>query len=447
MSSALRGRLLSSLALVLLAVYAVRAVGGWIGGYAYQRASELVADEAYDEALPYLRWAGAGTKFAAAAWLRGMALEGSWQEQVDAGVPAAELRELATRARNEYLRAISLAPASGWYWTSLADLYYFLERLERHEQGFVLDALERGPWGLVGRAGRIAVGLARIGIAREPTVYLFHDRLAFMLWAFRLDELALESVRDSARAQPIYWLHDYRNLLEPPPELLDTFARAARAALGQTPFTPRAVHLLALGRIEHERGNLEQAEVDLRAALEAPGNRSNRGEIQFQLGVVLSDLERYDEAWQAFEAARTADAAFEAASLAGMARIAEATGRMEEALGLLRQVCRLRPRDLEQTLALTRVARELERWDAAEAALRWAAVIHPNDPRPLAERIRILAARRDSIAAGRLLEEFGSRFGEDDLLFGELRALVDEGSAPSNVPGDRERTTAPAGGI
>lgn len=369
------------LAITLVALFGARALSGWVAGPAWSRGSRLAAAEHYEEALPALERAAAGAGRSAALWLRGEVRMGLWEERLVAGESPADLEGLVALAHRDYTEAIAMSPASGWYWASLGGLYHQVERLQRSRQPFDLSLLRPDPWAAVGRPGRIALGATRTAIEREPTVYTFHDQLALMFLEYGLNGPALEAVRRSARVQPIYELHDYRSLDPVPRELLDAFAQASRAALGRTPFLRRAVHLIALGRLEMRRGRPEEAEQDLRAALEAPGHALNRAEGRYLLGLALTELGRDDEAEEALLLAG-ASPPFEAAAAVGRARIADRQGRREDALELLRTARRLEPGELAYALEFARIAREGGEWKMAEEALRWGVSLHPDDPRP-----------------------------------------------------------------
>jgi tetratricopeptide (TPR) repeat protein len=369
------------LAVALVLLFGGRALTAWRAGPAWSRGSRLAEAQRYEEALPFLEGAAVGARRSAALWLQGEARMGLWQTRLVAGADPEELDRLLSDAHRDYTEAISMSPASGWYWASLGGLYHQVERLRRSREPFDLSLLRRDPWAGVGRPGRIALGATRIAIEREPTVYTFHDQLALMFLEYGLDGPALEAVRRSARVQPIYELHDYRSLQPPRTDVQDAFAQASRAALGQTPFLRRTVHLLALGRLELRRGRPREAEQDLRAALEAPGHELNRAEGNYLLGLALIELRRYDEAQEALKRSG-AQAGFAAAEAAARARVAERLGRGEEALALLRRARRLNPNELAYVLEFARIAREAKEWKMAEEALRWGVSVHPDDPRP-----------------------------------------------------------------
>ena len=369
------------MALLLLGGYATRAVYGLrAAGYSHGR--RLAAAAKFDQALPLLERSAVGQDRAAALWLTAQVRLGIWHDRLAQGEEPESMGELMGQAYREYTEAISLSPASGWYWAALGDVYHQRERMERFRAGFPLELLDAGPWARVGRPGRLAVGMGRIAVRREPTVYTLQDQLAFQLMDYGVSGEALEVVRRSAAVQPIYRLHAYPDLDPLPPGLLDAFAEGALAALGRAPFLARVYHLLALGRLELRREDPTAAEGFLREALEVPGTRINRAEAEYYLGRALAAQGREAEALAALERAGK-HPTFSADALAERAAIAESAGRFEEALGLLDEARLADRRKLRLALDFARVARRQGAWTRAEAALRWAVAVHSEDPRPL----------------------------------------------------------------
>jgi tetratricopeptide (TPR) repeat protein len=319
-----------------------------------------------------------------------------------------------------------MSPASGWYWASLGALYHQVERLRRFRQPVSLDSLGRDPMSRVGTPGRVAIGMTRMGIDREPAVYPFHDQLAVIFWEYGLEQATLEAVRATARVQPVFRFHGFGTMEPVPDEVIDAFAEASRDALGHTPFLRRTLHLLALARLEYRRGNLNQAERDLRAALEAPGERLNRAEGQYYLGLVLSAEQRYDEAIEAFQSAESLHPNFQAGSIAGQAKVAEAQGRLSDALELLQRARRLEPRELRYVLEFARLAREAGEWKKAEAALRWGVTVHPEDGRPWKDLARTYIGLKRYLDAREAVEQLERIEGKSPAVR-RLRAAIDEG--------------------
>jgi len=388
-------------ALGALLLYGGRAITGWIGGSAYSQGSRLAYAGRFERALPLIERGAMGPERSAMLWLAGEARLGLYQSRVVQDASEEELDELLRGAFRNDTEAIMLSPASGWYWASLADVYHQRERRFLYRFGLPLDLVGQDRWAFVGRDGRIALGMMRMAIEREPTQYTFLDQMAFALLDYGLRDQALAVVRESARVQPHFGMHSYTSLTPLPDDVIDAFTEGARSALGQTPLMPRVIHLLALGKLELRRGNATQAEQDLRGALEVPGMVINRADAQFRLGLALQMQARYDEAIEAYLSSET-HPVFEPMGVSQRARIAEEREELELALDLLRRARRLRPADLGYALSYARIAVQFGKPEWAEESLRWARTKHPRDPRPL----RLLAD---------LLLEQGDRVGSDEL--------------------------------
>jgi tetratricopeptide (TPR) repeat protein len=406
-----RSFLVVSLAVAVVALFGVRAASGWVAGLNFTKGKRLAEAGQWERAMPYLEGAAVGANRGWANWLLGQAKGYIWEDRFAAGASLEELEEIHLRAREVLTEGIAISPASGWYWGDLGYVYHQQEREERRRFGYPLGLLGADAEALVGRPGRIALGMTRIALRREPVLFPLHDQLALMYLDYGLWERSLQAVHRSAMVQPIYRFHYYHALDPVPPELLAAFAAGSRQALGQTPFLRRVLHYLALGRIELKRGELRRAEEDLRASLELPGESMNRAEAHYYLGLVLTRQGRLEEARRALEKAEK-HPNFKAAAAAGQAVIAEREGRLEEALELLGRSRRLRPRHLGDLLEFARVARLLGKWDQAEAALKWGILTHPAEPGPVRSLVTTY------IGMGKL--------GEAERALGDLVALEGE---------------------
>jgi tetratricopeptide (TPR) repeat protein len=409
-------------AVALGLVFLIRAVFGLVGGLAESEGRRLAAWGYYEQAIPQLERAAIGEARAELLWLTAQSRLGLWHERLGAGASTNQVRELLLEAYGEYTETIAMSPASGWYRAALSDLYHQVERVERFQAGDPLQLLGHGPWAFVGRPGRVAIGLARTGIELEPSVYNLRDQLAFTFSAYRLNTEALAVVRESARVQPIYRKHAYKNLATPPDGLVEAFALGARESLDETPYLRRVLHLLALGRLELRRGDPEQARRDLEASLEVAGDSLNRAEAHYYLGLVHTDLGHYDRALEELGLAEQ-HPNFEAGTLAAQARVFKLQGRLDEALVRLRRARGLQPRRLDLALEYAQVAGELGEWDKAEEALRWAALVHPRLPSPLVALARVHWQAGDRNAAQQVIEELRKLEGTDGVV-GELETLV-----------------------
>jgi len=404
MTAGRRSPIAMALAVALLLLYGGRTITGWIGGVAYSRGSRLTSAGRFEQALPEIEKGALGPERGAMLWLAGEARLGQYQARVVEDATEEELDELLRGAFSNNTEAITLSPASGWYWSSLADVYHQRERRFLYRFGRPLDLLGQDRWAFVGRDGRIALGMMRMAVEREPTQYVFFDQIAFALLDYGMREQALAAVHESARVQPNFGMHAYTRLRPLPGDVLDAFADGARSALGETPLMPRVIHLLALGRLELRRGNAAQAERDLREAIKMPGTGLNRADASYRLGQALQMQARYDEAIEAFVEAET-DPIFEPLGLRARASIAEEQGDLELALKLLRRARRLRAGELDYALTYARIAIELERLDWAEESLRWARTKHPRDPRPMRMLLGLLLEQGDSAGAESLRQQ------------------------------------------
>lgn len=371
-----------SFAVALVILFLARAVTGWIGGSADSQGRRLAAAGHLESAIPLLERGALGQNRAATRWLAGEARLGLYQTALFDDAPPGRLEELLHDAFRDHTAAISLCPASGWYWASLADVYHQQERRQLFRHGLPLAMVGQQRWAFVGQPGRVAIGLLRMAIEREPTQYLFYDQLAFALLAYGLPEAAVEVVRESARVQPAFGQHEYGRLTPIPEIVLDAFAEASREALGQVPLMRQFGHLLSLGKLELRRGNSRQAEQDLREALALPGTRLNYADANFRLGVALKQQVRHDEAIEAFLLAEI-EPIFEPLGLASRAAIAEDREDLEQALSLMRRARRLQPMQMSYAMEYARMAVEFERPDWAEEALAWAVTLSRFDTRPL----------------------------------------------------------------
>ena len=398
-------------AVILVALYAARAGVGWTAGLAYAEGRALARQGFYEEALPLLERSASGADRAAIVWLRAEVRDGLYKLRQAADEGGPETDELLRQAHRDYLEAISLSPASGWYWVSLGRTYFDYDRETVARSGFELERLERDPWSVPGRDGLIGIGMTRLGVTREDGVYSLQDELVMMLLEASLTEAALEAVGRTARVQPLYYAHAFSSMRPTPTPVLDAFAEAARDSLGQTPFLPTSKHLAALARVEERRGNYAQAELDARASLEHPATSLQRAEAWFLLGIALMEQQRFDEASEAFQTAQEHPNLL-VPSLRRMGGIAEQTDKREEALGYYRRLRRLEPRNLEHVLSYARLARSLGRFAQAREALLGARGIHPDRVEPERQLVSLYIERGEFLIADRELKRLEEKFGE-----------------------------------
>jgi len=400
-------------------LYGAWAARGIVGGAAYARGKPLASEGRYEEALPLLERAGSVPRRLETCWLRGEVRLGRFDRLEPDRRRGKDGILLLESAAEDLLEAASACPASGWPWSGLAETYERLEREGSGRRSFDLSLLEKGPWARVGRPGRVAVGLARIAIEKEPQVAAHHDRHALILYRLGLETEALEAVRAAARALPLFDEHSFSKLEPFPREFLEAFAEESRKAIGKAPLLSRERHYLGLGQLERRLGRLDRAEADLRAALEEPADSLRRAEDYFHLAMVLSDQRKWEEADRAYERAAEAPV-FRPASALARARIAEELGRPERALDWLAEARRLRPADPDLVLAHARLARRLGRFEEAIEAYRWAVVLAPGRREVRLELARTELERANLSGAESAVRDFERDFGPDS----ESRALL-----------------------
>jgi tetratricopeptide (TPR) repeat protein len=319
------------------------------------------------------------------------------------GAPDPEVDVLLGTAYRQFTEAISRSPASGWYWAGLAQVYHERERRSRALEGLPLEAFGDRPLASLGRDGRVALGALRLALGREPTNFVFHDQLALLFFDDRLDALALAAVRDAARVQPLWDQHTLAGLDPSPLGLLDAFAEGARSALGQTPLLHAVDHHIALGRIELARGRYSDALAELDRALESPRPALQEAEARYHRARALERLGRIDEARDDLARANR-EPVFRRSVLLDLARIDEAQGQPEAALGRLRELRQLDPADLHTLLELARLAARAGRTDEARQALSWAATRHPSSPGPILRLGDLSLSQGDLAEAQRALD-------------------------------------------
>lgn len=388
----------------LVAVFLARAGVGWVAGFHEIRGRRLSAAGHLEGAIDHLDRGAFGENRPSTLWLAGEVRLGLYQRELSRGASRESLEPILVEAFRAETAATSLSPASGWARASLADVYHQQERQQLYHHGLPLDMVGEDRWAFVGPAGRIAIGLLREAIEREPTQYLFYDQLAFALLDYGLTDAALEVVRESAFVQPDFFQHEYRRLRPLSPAVLDTFAAGSREALGRVPLIQQFGHLLALAKLELQRGNATTAEQDLRAALELSATRLQRADAHYRLGLALRAQLRYDEAIEHLVLSEE-EPVFRAAALAVRSTIADERGQLETALSLMRKARRLKPYEIGYALAYARMAVAYGRYDWAEEALWWANKTHSRDARPLRRLEEILLEQGKRQEASKVREE------------------------------------------
>lgn len=395
-------------------VFAARAATGVPAAWAYRQGRALGAGGRHAEAGPLIDRGAVGADRAEALWRAGRSRLELWYT-----LPASERSgprgdEALRTAAARFLEERTYSPGSAWPTAELGNVYACRERSSRSLRSVDLAALDRGPWAFIGDDGRIAIGLTRAAIEREPNNFEFRDQLVLLLEENGLHEDASRAMSEAARVLPDFGAHPAFTFESLPRDLVEMFWRTSRA-LGpaDVPFLSRERHLLSLGSLGRRLGHLDEAEQDLRDALHAPGTMLDRAEDAFHLALVLIDLRRFDEA-ETMLARAVRDPVFGPGVAETRARIAVMRERWAEALEQLREARRLKPRELGVLLEFARVAQKTESWDQAEESLRWATLVHPEDPAPCRALVEMFLAMGDKERARRALDEYVRSFGRTE---------------------------------
>ena len=74
----------------------------------------------------------------------------------------------------------------------------------------------------------------------------------------------------------------------------------------------------------------------------------------------------------------------------------------------------MRPREVPVLVQFASVAQKAAAWDQAEEALRWAILVHPEDPEPRRALVEMFLAKGEKEAARRSLDDYVLTFGRTD---------------------------------
>jgi tetratricopeptide (TPR) repeat protein len=396
---------------LLAGVFTTRAVTGVLAASAYRRTWALDAGGGQADPGPLFDRAAVGANRAELLWRAGRSRLAAWRRlpmpERNGRRGAEALRTAAAR----FLEERVVTPGSVWPISGLADVYACRESVARAERPTDLALLERGPWALMGDDGRVAIGLTRAAIDREPSSFDLRDRLVLFLENNGLHEDALRAMEESARVVPDFNAHPDFTFESLPRDLVETFWRTSRALRPEdAPLLRRDRYLLSLGQLGRRLGHLAEAEHDLRAVLGMPGTELGHAEDAFHLALVLIDLGRLDEA-ETMLARAAREPVFELGVAGTRARIATQRERWPEALEQLRECRRLRPRELWILLEFARVAQKAGAWDQAEEALRWAMLVHPTDAVPHRAIVEMFLAKGERQKARQALDQYLRSFG------------------------------------
>ena len=396
-------------------LFAARAASGVPAAWAYRKGQVLKAGGRHAEAGALFDRGAVGANRTEALWHAGRSRLEYWYALAASDRSGSRGDEALRVAAVRFLKERKDSPGSAWSTAELGNVYACRASVSRSRRITDLAALDHGPWALIGDDGRIAIGLARAAIDREPNTPELRDYLALLLEENGLHEEAVRAMVEAARVQPDFGAHPNFTFESVPRDLVETFWRTSRAlAPADAPFLSRERHLLSLGQLGRRLGHLDEAEQDLRAAMNASGTWLGRAaEDAFHLGLVLVDLGRLDEA-ETMLARAVREPVFGFGVAGTRARIAVMGERWSDALDQLREARRLKPRELWVLLDFSRVAQKTELWDQAEESLRWAMLVHPEDPAPQRAMVEMFLAKGENESARRALDEYVRSFGRTE---------------------------------
>ncbi|MBD3868468.1 MAG: tetratricopeptide repeat protein [Acidobacteria bacterium] len=412
--------------LVLVALFGIRAVTGVMGGVAYAFGSAAAAQGYYDTALPHLEKAAVGINRYETLWLEAEVRIGLYDMLQQVPDSDEEQTMLLEQALDGYRAAATSCPVSGWSWQGMSEVYFRLEERRRAGETPDLALLSRPAWDRVGEEGRTAFGFLRWAIDKEAGVYTFRDRLVTRSIQYGLDEDAAVALADTAVQQPDFWQHADLQTLDDP-DMLRQFAQSSEGALEDAPLITRERHLFSLGKLYHRLGDLVRAESLFRSAREEPSTALHAAEVAFHLALVLKEQQRYDDALLFFEEAALSEA-FQFAVYSNRAEIASSRGEWEVAFDYLNRCRRMAPRSTRFALAFAKAAERVERTEAAEQSLKWAALIDPKNTAVWSDLVDFYLKSGDLAAVRTTLRDAGDELGPDNpellQLSGKLAARI-----------------------
>jgi tetratricopeptide (TPR) repeat protein len=414
--------------IAIAGVFVARAATGVPAAWAHRDGRKLEASSRFEEAGSRFDLGAVGADRVEALWRAGRARLETWDAMPFKKRSGPDGDGALRAAAERFLDGRADSPASGWFTAALAAVYADRESTRRLLRTTDLASLDKGPWALVGDDARVAIGLTRAAIEREPTRFELRDQLVLFLEANGLHDDALHAMEDAARVLPDFRAHAEFTFESLPRDLLEQFWRTARTVgPGEAPLLSREQLLLSAGQLGRRLGHLDEAERDIRAAMDMPGTRLGRAEDAFHLALVLVDEARFDDA-EAQLALALLEPRFGPAVADTRARVAEKQGRWREALERLGDLRRFRPRDAETLLRYSWAARKAGAWDQAEESLRWAIVVDPNDPALRRVLCEMFIEKGDGRRARRALDDYVQTFGrtaETGQLEAALAAALD----------------------
>lgn len=424
----------SSLAAGLAAAgFAVLAARGIAFGPSFSSGIRDAAAGEYEAAVRKLDRGAVGIHRFEARWMGAEVRLGRWDRMEDPVAYGEEGVRTLREAARDFLASEREVAASGWPLSGLASTFRRVEQVEAAARPVDLSSLGKPAWARIGRAGRIAVGLGRLSIDREPTVPARRDALAETFRMLGLRDEAAAAIRDSARIQPVFEKHPGFDPDRMDRALIEAFYEGAREALGRVPMTRPMEHLLSLGKSAFRLERFDEADAWFRRVLDGPAGRLDLAEARFWLGLVSEKRGRFEDA-EGFFASVVSVPNFRPASLDRIARLAERRGDWRgayERLDLLRREQPGRPEFVVRWAAAAVRAGEAAR---AVEGIRSTLVRLPGEPDLRAALVEALVAAGNVEGASRELEAFAERFGGDPRLDGLRRKVAEARPRETRIP-------------
>ena len=413
-----------SLALALLVVAAIFAFRGVVGGAAYSAGLRMADRGDYVAAAAELdRGAIGGNRFEA-LWMGGDVRLGVWDRLGVDSLAGAEGERLAGEAADRFLAADREVAGSGWTLAGLAAAYRRAELADAVDRTVDLAWIGHPSWAQVGRYGRIAVGLGRLAVAREPAVAEHRDAIVETYLSFGLRQEAIGALREAARVQP---------LLETPrgfdsdaldDEMRTAFYEGAKDALGSAPMARPVAHLLSLGKTAFRLGRYDESRLWFEKVLEGPSWRMADAEARFWLGLAAERSGHPEQAKEYFESVQAVPN-FRLASLDWLARLAERRGDWREAVRSLETLRRESPNRSAVVSRWARAKAELGEIPPAIEVVRAELQRNPGDTDLLVTILELQLQAGDLDSARRSLRSLEEDH-PDDPRIPDLRRRLDD---------------------
>lgn len=283
---------------------------------------------------------------------------------------AAASRGLLDRAWRGYAGAVLRCPADAWSWSGLAEVAVRRAKLRDLVEGVSLESLARRSQGILDPDRAIARSAAEFAVRLNPGGFAELDVLAAAYEVAGDVARASEAVVRSARMLPAPSFHTWGRRGRLPRSLYEAILEGLDVGIERAPEFERSLLHREAGRFAWEQGDPDSA---LR-------------HFEASLTVATTDYARYE-------------------ALQHKARVLEGTGRLEAALGVLREA--LRPGIGRPALVrrLGDIEFRLGRYEDACRDLREAVRDSPGDTGLRIEAARACEGAGNADLAERLLRE------------------------------------------